>query len=542
MNRAAAKPRLALLLDRLWVAVVLSALYPTIFALSNNWYSIGTEKIIWLVAVSVAAGLAVYLLVEIVVAAIDSILAVVHPAARDVWARFVRPSLFAAACAAILFVLLAGTLEEPLRGRTGVEVAFAAATVGIGVLFAKGLQRYFIMALGLLIMLATGSGLLSFGEYLVSTPATAKRIARKGALELAKFAERPNIYLFIYDAYGSEAAYRKVFGYDNSPHYRALGRRGFKVVHTFSNYWATWPTTLGVFLGSHHYYGMSSGVDDTKFGRKIMAGLAHNPVFETLRSNGYRIQQIHGIDYFVTERGKLDYLFPEEPVFSTLKIYSSPVVTALFGKENVEAGGRSIEKQREVLFSHLPDPPAPAVHPWLTFSHVNLPKHGPTSKNWLALEGFEKDFVQSTVRANEHMLAVMDAIAAKDPGAIVVIIGDHGAWRYRNVWTLDADPNRAFEKAGVEPEIVAYDIFGVMIAVRSADRCDDYVYPGVTPVNVMRVVFACLARDPKLLESRAGDVSLARLRKQLWLAAKEGRALPQWQPYDRQKHDLVSVP
>jgi hypothetical protein len=364
-------------------------------------------------------------------------------------------------------------------------------------------------------------------------------------LELAKFAERPNIYFFIYDAYGSDAAYRKVFGFDNSPHYRALGERGFKVVHTFSNYWGTWPTTLGVFLGSHHYYRMISGVDDTKLGRKIMAGLANNPVYDTLWSNGYHIQQIHGIDYFVTERGKLDYLFPEEPAYSAVKIYGSPAVTALLGNQNVDAGERSIEEQREALLSHLPDPPAPAKQPWLTFSHVSLPAHGPKS-NWLALEYFEKEFVERTLRANEHMLVVMDAIAEKDPGAIVVIIGDHGAWRYRDVWTLDADPNRAFEKAGVEPEIVTNDIFGVMIAVRSAGRCDDYVYPGVTPVNIMRVVFACLARDLKLLEGRADDVSLATLRiqrsKQLWLAAKEGVALPQWQPYERPKHDVGSVP
>jgi hypothetical protein len=526
----AAKVRLELL-DRFWIAVVLSALYPTIFALSNNWYSISPDKVVWLLAGAVVAGVALYALVKLVVSAIGCLIALLRPTARDSWICLLRAALFAVACTALLFSLLAGTIKSALGGLTAVGVALAVAMmVGLWVLFARGLQRHFNIALGLLCLLATGSWLLSVGGHILSTPATAKLIDIKQEFEQAKFAERPNVYLFIYDAYGSDTAYRRIFRFDNSAHYRALRERGFKVIHTFSNYWWTWPTVISVFLGNHNYYSLSDGVADTTPGRKFMAGLLHNPVFETFRSNGYRLQQIHGSDYLVTERGKLDFLFPEEPAYNALKIYNSPLVNALFSANTNKPWERSIEEQKQVLLSRLPDPPRGTVRPWLSFSHIGLPGHGPTDRTWLTLKSFEQTFVDMTVRANEHMRTVIDAIAAKDPRAIIVIIGDHGAWRYRRVWTLDRDPNSAFEKAGIEPEIITDDLFGVMIAVRSTGGCEDYLYPGATPVNVMRIVFACLARDPKLLEGRSDDVSIAWVRN-LWLTAKGGWALPQWRPY-----------
>ena len=140
-------------------------------------------------------------------------------------------------------------------------------------------------------------------------------------------------------------------------------------------------------------------------------------------------------------------------------------------------------------------------------------------------------FVERTRRANAHSLQVIDRLAAKDPTAVIVVFGDHGAWRYRGAWALDADPNRSFRHAEVSPEIVALDIFGTMIAVRSSGRCDDFFYPSITPVNLTRVLLACLANDRGLLARRAADISLFRSRGRLYLAAQEGRALPEWKSF-----------
>jgi len=132
------------------------------------------------------------------------------------------------------------------------------------------------------------------------------------------------------------------------------------------------------------------------------------------------------------------------------------------------------------------------------------------------------------------MSTVVAAIKDRDPDAIIVLIGDHGGWRYRKVWGKGGDPNETMDLAGVDPALVTLDVFGIMIAIYSNGRCDSYVYPAITPVNVMRLIFACLSANPSLLQSRAADISLMRPWKpNLWLTAREGKVLPRWEPFQK---------
>ncbi|HXF54278.1 MAG TPA: hypothetical protein VNK52_09165 [Hyphomicrobiaceae bacterium] len=524
---------LSTVLDQAALLPLLAVLYPTIFALSNNWYSIGGSKILWLLGASVVAGLLILLLVEVVVALLRLVLTAAGAAGAHTWAARTRAVLLSLASIAALFILLDGTLTKALRSELAVAAALVLCIVSVIWLLLRGGQKYVNGLLATLILVSGFSWLWSWGEVKLLAPASARFLAERAPFELARFVSKPNIYLFIYDAYGSRDVYGKLFKFDNSAHYRALEERRFKIAHTFANYYATWPTTLGVFIGAHHYYRMSEGVDDTKLGRSIMAGLARNPVLDTLRDNGYRVQYIHGIDYFVSEQGALDYLFPQEPLYAALRIYGSPLFNSIAGDRQVFAGRRSVEEQTAALFSRLPDRPNGKSPPWFTFAHVALPSHGPTSKTWLDLAYFEREFVELTIKANAHSLEVIDRIRAKDPDAIIVIIGDHGAWRYRKVWTLDRDPNRAFERAGLSQEIIALDLFGTMIAVYSNGRCDDYIYPSLTPVNLMRAIFACLAGDRRLLESRPEDISIFPLGRELLLVARDGQALPRWEKMER---------
>jgi hypothetical protein len=282
---------------------------------------------------------------------------------------------------------------------------------------------------------------------------------------------------------------------------------------------------------------MSEGVNDTKLGRSIMAGIASNPVLETLRNNGYRVQYVHGIDYFVTEQGTLDFLFPQEPLYAALRVYGSPLFNAIAGERQVLAGRRSVEEQKSMLLSRLPREPGAGGDPWFTFAHVALPGHGPTTKTWLDLEYFEREFVERTIESNVHSLDLIDRIRAKDPNAIIVIFGDHGAWRYRRVWSLDADPNRAFERAGLSPQTLALDLFGAMIAIYSNGRCDDYTYSHMTPVNIMPIIFACLTNNRGLLERRADDISIFSWGSRLWLVARNGQPLSRWEVMQRPPAD-----
>jgi hypothetical protein len=291
---------------------------------------------------------------------------------------------------------------------------------------------------------------------------------------------------------------------------------------------------MSVFFAEHHDYRFSTGVDDTKFGRAMMAGLGRNPTLEILRSNGYRIQYVHHLDYFVNERGVLDFVYPVKPAWSVLGIFSSPLLERLVGAEHIVPGRRTRDDHKRVLLERIRE--AATSGPWFTFAHVALPAHSMPRTNWRDLAPFEEEFRQRTRDANAHMLEVMDAIAAVDPGAVVIIAGDHGAWRYRDAAEGRENPADALAAAGIAPETMALDLFGIMIAVRATNGCDQPFYATVTPVNLMRILFACLSGRPDVMGPPAEDVSIYQARRRrwqdpsLWVTARDGHALPSWEP------------
>ena len=116
--------------------------------------------------------------------------------------------------------------------------------------------------------------------------------------------------------------------------------------------------------------------------------------------------------------------------------------------------------------------------PWFTFFWKPLPNHSNKRLFFTRQAGFAEKFIERTQQANERMLSVGRRQDHRDdPNAIVVITGDHGAWRYAGAANTDSDPNKAFKQYGIGPQAATLDFFGVMIAIRSGGICDDLVYP-----------------------------------------------------------------
>lgn len=497
-------------------AVVLSALYPTMFVLSQNWYALHISQSLWLIGVAIVAGLVLYAVVELVLWGAASLYLRLRGTALP--AR-VRPIVFGVVCAALVGLLLSRTLKLALPDRNLIVPAYLAIGTAFVWAFLRGGQRYVSAFLALLSVIAGVSWAVSANDSSGSWLAEMKQ-----DFETVSFKRKPNIYLFIYDAYSNKDAYTKVFDFDNSAHYAALDARGFKVLHTFSNYASTLQTSLGTFLGAHHYYRTETGFADSQQARPFLAGIIHNPVLATLKANGYKLQYIHSLDYFVNELGKLDYMFPDKPISSSLRVFGVPLLKM---KRRI-----SIEDQKEVLYERIHKPAAGDEAPWFTFAHVNIPGHADFAYDWRYQEKFPARFRERTAIANAHMLETIDRIHAADPEAVIVIFGDHGGHRYNGLGNA-ADPNAAFKDAGVTPEIVTLDESGIMIAIGSAGRCDAYVYDGMTPINMMRTVFACLAEDPALLDTRADDITLYRQKtRNLLITARNGNALPAWEPFN----------
>ncbi|WP_139247720.1 LTA synthase family protein [Hyphomicrobium sp. CS1GBMeth3] len=498
-------------------SVVLAALYPTLFVLSQNWYALQAKQSAFLVAFAIVSGLVIYAIVEGALRLIDWIAAKWQ---RPPVSPGLRAIVFGVVCTVIICLLLAKTIKVAVPDRILVIAVYIAIGAVFVWAFRAGARRRVNAFLSVLSAVAATSWLVSTMDTSQSWIGSVRQ-----DFEQAKFTHKPNIYLFIYDAYSSADAYQKVFDFDNSQHYADLAQRGIKVVHTFSNYNSTLQTAISVFLGKHHFYSTETGLADSQSGRPLLAGVVHNPVLATLKSNGYQLQYIHGIDYFVNEQGVLDYVFPDKPISSALRVFGAPLLRM---KRKI-----GLEPQMEVLRTRLHATPKPGEPPWFTFAHVNLPAHSDMDVHWRQLESFEEDFRQKTKIANVNMLDTIDRIRAADPEAVILIFGDHGAHRYNRLADVD-DPNAAFKEAGISPEVAALDDFGIMIAVGSGGRCDDEVYDGMTPVNMMRTLFACLADDKSLLDNRVEDIALYRgkERQNVFLTAQDGRTLPEWKPFE----------
>jgi hypothetical protein len=99
---------------------------------------------------------------------------------------------------------------------------------------------------------------------------------------------------------------------------------------------------------------------------------------------------------------------------------------------------------------------------------------------------------------NQRMAEAIERIVATDPGAIVVIQGDHGRGH------LPA----SFE-ASEEDGILSR--YAILNALRLPEPCQRHAYDDMSSVNTFRLVFACLAgSDPVFVPDRMFDGTKAR--------------------------------
>jgi hypothetical protein len=514
-------------------AILLSVLYPTLFAFSQNWYTASGREWVLLGGLAFGFGLMVAVLYHVLAPLAAVLLSRV--AGRDGKTKakpIAHAVLLAVACVVPFFLLLDGTFRDMLGGPRRVLALQLVVLAAAAWLFRRGHSAKYSAVLAT----ASAASIVSFAAiYLVAPRSGKAEIAKTQDFETATLKAKPNIYFFIYDAYGSEQVYANNFGFDNSKHYAELEKRRFRVVHTLSNYANTWATTLSFFSGSHHYYTMNFRNDDTTSGRDVLNGHAHNPVITTLRRNGYRVQFVHASDYFVSDQGDLDIAYAAKPRLNILRLYGSERLDDLVGLKDAASRARLLDQQDNYLLERIPEIAKAGAGPWFTFFWQPLPNHSEKRVFFTKQAGFAATFIERTQQANERMLRVVDRIIRDDPSAIVVVIGDHGAWRYAGAAYRDPDPNKAFEHYGITPQAATLDLFGAMIAIRSGGLCDDLVYRGLTPVNIMRVVFACLAERRDVLQGKADDISMFHVNNRLWLTGREGTMLPVWQAFDPPK-------
>jgi hypothetical protein len=288
----------------------------------------------------------------------------------------------------------------------------------------------------------------------------------------------PNIYLLVYDSYVANET-MQAYGIDNRAQEDYLQEQGFTLYpHTYS----VGSDTLGSMSRV-----LNASTEKTGNPRRGVAGdgIVHN----ALQSLGYRTVGIFPYDFMFRGVGSsYDESIPE---------YDTPpyvhLITAILmgefrfdiGFEEQTSDQYAEAKQR--ILSSTPDSPV------FIYAHSALPGHSQNSGACLPDE--TELFEERLLKANIEMRQDIETIQENDPGAIIIVAGDHGPYLTKNC----TDTKKVYEIT----EITRLDIqdrFGSFLAIRwPGEEYEEYDQISVLQ-DVFPAIFAYLYADREFLD------------------------------------------
>lgn len=301
-------------------------------------------------------------------------------------------------------------------------------------------------------------------------------------------ASTPNVYLLVYDSYVSNET-MLAYGIDNGAQEQYLAAQGFVLYpQTYSIGAATIPTMSRVLNASSEYYGNER--------RAASGDGVTQKIFKEL---GYETYGVFWSDYFF--RGyedSYDYSYPDKIVPAYVQLLKAVFLGEFrFDMEDVGFSKTTREQfieAKQGIFEELPKQRV------FLFMQTNFPGH---SQNSGACLPDETELFEARLKdANIEMRADVDLIIENDPGAVVIIAGDHGPYLTKN----------CFETTNDISEISRLDIqdrHGSFLAIRWPTG-DYEKYDDITVLqDVFPAVFAYLYRDAAILDAKIEPVITA---------------------------------
>jgi hypothetical protein len=301
----------------------------------------------------------------------------------------------------------------------------------------------------------------------------------------------PDIYLLLYDAY---VANETMLGYgiDNSAQEKYLELLGFELYpHTYSVGGDTLSTMSRTLNASTELYGDY---------RRAVSG--DGIVQSLLRSFGYQSYGIFPINFFFQGIGSdWDVSFPETSSSPDASSAHKLVMKAIlmgefrFNLDFDQPSEEQFEEYTQSVFESVADQPK------FVFMYRQLPMH--TQNSGRCLPNETELFDERLARANYAMRRDIETIVQKDPGAIVVVTGDHGPYLTKNCTTTGG-------VYGVS-EISRLDIqdrFGCFLAIKWPTEGFSQYDDITVHQDIFPAVFAYLFKDDSLLQARVASRTL----------------------------------
>jgi hypothetical protein len=294
----------------------------------------------------------------------------------------------------------------------------------------------------------------------------------------------PNIYLLIYDAYVNNETMLG-YGIDNSAQEDYLQTMGFKIYpRTYS--------VAGFTIGTMGRL-LDAGKDIFGSYRNSVSGngIVHN----LLRGLGYENIGIFYGDFFFQGIGS-----SYEASFPALKPTHRLLMKAIFmGEFRFDVGfdnppRKEFEKYKRRVFKNMPPGPR------FVYMHDELPGHSQNSGKCRPDEIplFEKRLVQ----ANAAMKQDVDLITQRDPGAIIIVAGDHGPYLTKNCSEI-----RDHYDISEITRLDVQDRFGTFLAIKWPNKRYT-AYDDITVLqDIFPAIFAFLCEDETILEAKVKPVT-----------------------------------
>lgn len=275
----------------------------------------------------------------------------------------------------------------------------------------------------------------------------------------AAVTQKPNVYFLLFDEYAGYKSLQDSFGFKNDSLYHFLRQQQFQVLPTFSNYDFTpfsMSSTLNMQYVPENYTRNSLTQPDIqhRFGE-----IRNAKVFDIFRSLNYRIENYSIFD-IKGNPALFEYngLFPIHAALLTNKIFHNRVKKNIgwwfvTGRFSIPLLKEYYMKRKDVYNKEVEESVLSSIDkrsstPKFTYAHFFLP-HGqffrdssgafnPPEKildlKYLADKGLYLEYLKYT---NNIIKKLVKELVDNDPGAIVIIMSDHGFYDYNNPGDYD---------------------------------------------------------------------------------------------------------
>lgn len=370
--------------------------------------------------------------------------------------------------------------------------------------------------------------------------------------------KRPNIYFFLLESFHDRETLKREYDFDMPEFFERFRRDGFVEFPGFySNYVGTLEANIAILSMRHHYNKFSLSMVDGD--RECFSLLANNNVFNTVKNNGYGIYVFDSYDFYTFRKRSplIDYVhFPQEDdLAETMAVFLS-YLNPYFGKVVLRIG-TAFQKERkernrapDIFYEKYPGDFDLESKPAFFYFHFGAQHIQGWSKLYPSSDGpdsagksWKQEFPNFYANGASHVQRHLDLILRHDPDALIVMVGDHGAWKHGRELGLATRPefygggedvNGLFRSHDLEPAAVASNLASVFAAIRWPKDLREAGVPvperGISHVTLFPYIFCALngiEYDDRLFDDNTG-IHLIFFEDRYLVFARDGKLLKNW--------------